>query len=184
MLFGKEKTCDISSFFDIVDEDMSENQVNMSDFRGSILCVVNVASKWSLSRKNYTQLSQLVDDYGSRGLKVLIFPCNQFGGQEPGSNDSIRKFVGDKFNASEKFTWFNKGHVNGSNARDVFSFLKEKLPSEDGTNDIRWNFTKFLISHEGEPHTRYCIKTPPFAMKEAIEKLLNDKEEMDRGEDK
>lgn len=114
---------------------------------------------------------------------MLLFPCNQFGGQEPGSHDIILKFVEDNFKASEKFTWFEKGDVNGSNTRGVFSFLKVKLPSGDGTNDVRWNFTKFLISHEGKPHTRYSPKTPPFAMKDTIEQLLNNKEEMDRSED-
>lgn len=92
------------------------------------------------------------------------------------------KFVEDHFRASEKFTWFSKGDVNGSNARDVFSFLGQKLPMKDGSHDVQWNYAKFLISREGEPHKRYSPKAPPFAMKEAIEILLNDKKEIDSAE--
>jgi len=118
-----------------------------------------------------------VDEYGSRGFKVLAFPCNQFGGQEPGTHEEILKFVEEKFQASKKFTWFEKGDVNGANTREVFSFLKQALPLEDKTKDVRWNFGKFLIDHEGEPHERYGSKAPPMVMKEAIEELLRRKEE-------
>jgi len=117
-----------------------------------------------------------VDEYGSRGLKVLCFPCNQFAGQEPGTHDEILKFVEDKFKASKKFTWFEKGDVIGSKSRDVFSLLKQELPAEDGAT-IKWNFTKFLVTHDGKPQERFGPKTPPFAMKKTIEQLLKNKEE-------
>jgi glutathione peroxidase-family protein len=92
---------------------------------------------------NYTQLPKLVDEYGPRGFKVLAFPCNQFGGQEPGSHEEILEFV-KKFDPkmSEKLDFFEKADVNGATAREVFSFLKRELPSEDGSSDIRWNFCK------------------------------------------
>jgi glutathione peroxidase len=114
----------------------------------------------------------MVDEYGTKGLKILAFPCNQFGGQEPGTHEEILKFVEENFQAKDKFTFFEKADVNGKNAREVFSFLKQKLPSSDGTTDIRWNFGKFLVDHEGIPHKRFGPKTNPLAMKESIEELL------------
>lgn len=129
----------------------------------------------------------MVDEYQDRGLKVLTFPCNQFGAQEPGSNEEILKFVEDNFQASKKFIWFEKGDVNGDNTRPAFSFLKKELP-EDGmsnpifnfakslagseTEDITWNFAKFLVDKEGKPYKRYAPTESPFSMKEDIEKLL------------
>lgn len=128
-----------------------------------------------MTKQNYTELPQLVDKYGERGLKVLAFPCNQFGGQEPGTNEEILKFV-DGFFPHEKVTWFAKGDVNGGKTRKVFSFLKRELPNHDGTSDVRWNFAKFLVDHEGNPHERFGPKTPPLSMEDTIEKLLKKKE--------
>ena len=87
-----------------------------------------------------------MDDYGSRGLRVLAFPCNQFGGQEPGSDEEISTFV-KKYdpNMLEKLTFFEKKDVNGANAREVFSFLKQALPADDGTTDVRWNFSTYRL---------------------------------------
>lgn len=84
-----------------------------------------------------------MDEYGNRGLKILAFPCNQFGGQEPGTPDQIKEFV-QKYDPDmlEKLTFFEKKDVNGANAREVFSFLKQELPADDGTTDVRWNFSK------------------------------------------
>ena len=80
---GNEKPSEETSFYDLTDKDMDGNQVNMSDFKGHVLCVVNVASKWGFTNVSYTEFAQLVDEYGSRGFKVLAFPCNQFMSQEP-----------------------------------------------------------------------------------------------------
>lgn len=129
-----------------------------------------------MTEQNYTELSQLVEKFGDRGLKVLTFPCNQFGGQEPGTHEEILNFV-DKFNARDKFTWFVKGDVNGKNAREVYSFLKRELPSDDGTADVRWNFAKFLVDNEGKPYKRFGPKTNPLKIVDDIEILLKKKEE-------
>lgn len=128
-----------------------------------------------MTKQNYTELPQLVDKYGERGLKVLAFPCNQFAGQEPGTHEEILKFV-DGFFPHEKVTWFAKGDVNGRKTRKVFSFLKRELPNHDGTADVRWNFAKFLVDHEGNPHKRFGPKTPPLSMEDTIEELLKKKE--------
>lgn len=90
-----------------------------------------------------------------------------------GTHEEILQFVDKNFNnASNKFTWFEKGHVNGKDTREVYSFLKQQLPSEDGTVDIRWNFAKFLVDHEGIPYKRFGPKTNPEDMKRDIEELL------------
>lgn len=165
-----------NAFYDLVDRDMNGNEVKMDTFRGNVLCVVNVASKWGLTKANYVQFSKIYDEYNSRGLKLLAFPCNQFGGQEPGTHEKILEFVESNFGAKDKFTWFEKGHVNGKQTREVYSFLKRRLPSEDGTADIRWNFAKFLVDHEGEPFKRYGPQTNPDDMIHDIEELLRKKE--------
>jgi len=103
------------------------------------------------------------------------FPCNQFGGQEPGTHDEILNFA-DKFGARDKFVWFEKGHVNGADTRPIYSFLKHALPNEDGTFDIRWNFAKFLVDSKGIPHKRYGSKFAPEGIIPDIEILLNEKE--------
>jgi glutathione peroxidase len=116
-------------------------------------------------------LVDLVDTYGDSGFQVLAFPSNQFGGQEPGSPEEILKFV-EKFNARDKLVFFEKADVNGTEAREVFTFLKEALPFEDGSTNIMWNFGKFLVDHEGNPVERFGSKTEPYAMKETLERLL------------
>jgi glutathione peroxidase len=125
-----------------------------------------------LTKANYVQFSKIHDALNSQGLKILAFPCNQFGAQEPGTHEEILDFVETKFGAKDKFIWFEKGHVNGAKTREVYSFLKENLPSDDGTKDIRWNFAKFLIDHEGNPVKRYGPKTNPNDMVPDIEELL------------
>jgi glutathione peroxidase len=175
VVFGKEPKVTKTNFYDLVDKDMAGKVVPMSNFKGSVLLVTNVASFWGLTKQNYTELNALMDELGPRGLKVLAFPCNQFAKQEPKSHDEILKFV-EKFGCREKLTFFKKGHVNGSKTREIFGFLKNALPSSDGTKDIRWNFAKFLVDHNGQPFKRYGSKTSPFTFKDDIEELLQKKE--------
>jgi len=93
---------------------------------------------------------------------------------EQGTNEDILKFVDDKFGAGtkDKFVWFEKSHVNGKDTRELYSYLKKALPSDDGTKDIRWNFAKFLVDSEGNPYKRYGPKTNPEEMSADIEELL------------
>lgn len=116
--------------------------------------------------------------YGDRGLQILAFPCNQFGGQEPGTHTEILEFA-KQFDADmpSKLTFFEKASVNGAETREVFSFLKNALPSDDGTNDIRWNFAKFLLTHKGEPYKRYGPKVPPMDLENDIKELLKVREQ-------
>eukprot|EP00586_Coscinodiscus_wailesii_P019003 CAMPEP_0172518756 /NCGR_PEP_ID=MMETSP1066-20121228/291007_1 /TAXON_ID=671091 /ORGANISM="Coscinodiscus wailesii, Strain CCMP2513" /LENGTH=174 /DNA_ID=CAMNT_0013301199 /DNA_START=156 /DNA_END=680 /DNA_ORIENTATION=- len=170
-MYGKEQSAVKETFGDLVDKDMDGNEVKMSSFKGSVLVITNVALTEALT-KHYTEFSQLVDKYGTKGLKVLAFPCNQFAEEEPGTHEEILNFVQDNFQAKDKFIFFEKADVNGGNAREVFNFLKHKLPSRDGSTDISWNFAKFLVDHEGVPQTRFAPECEPFAMKESIEELL------------
>jgi len=174
--FGKEKAVLKDAFYKLIDRDMSGNEVPMSKFEGKVLIAVNVASQWGLTKQNYTELVQLSDDYKSRGLEILAFPCNQFARQEPGTHEEILKFS-EKFNARDKFVFFEKADVNGADAREVFGFLKQKLPNTDGSTDIRWNFAKFLIDSNGTPYKRYGPKTGPLEMTDDIETLLKAMEE-------
>ena len=199
-MFGKEKVTSIQSFYDLVDKNMAGEEVGMTSFKGQVLLLVNVASQWGLTKQNYTEFSKIADEYSDRGLKILAFPCNQFGGQEPvsvqpdwyaleevvtdhvshlsnlnfhpkGTHEEILSFV-DKFEVRDKLTWFEKGDVNGGKCRQVWSFLKRELPNSDGTVDIRWNFAKFLVDHEGKAYKRFSPQASPFTMKEDIEELL------------
>ena len=88
-----------------------------------------------------------------------------------GTHEKILSFV-DRFNVRDKLVWFEKGDVNGAKAREVYSYLKRELPSSDGTADIRWNFGKFLVDHEGTPYKRFSPTSSPFTMREDIEELL------------
>jgi glutathione peroxidase-family protein len=138
------------------------------------LLIVNVACKCGLTALNYQQLPQLYDEYASKGLKILAFPCNQFGSQEPGSHAEILEFV-KKYDAdmAEKLVFFEKADVNGVDARAPFVALKDACPSDDGTKDIGWNFQKFLVDHEGMPFKNYSPRTAPVDMKADIDALLS-----------
>jgi len=107
----------------------------------------------------------------------LAFPCNQFKNQESGTHEEILEFVHKNFNAKDKFTFFEKGDVNGLDTREIYSYLKETIPAEDGSIDIRWNFEKFLVDHSGIPYKRFHPKKSPYQdMKDSIETLLEKKE--------
>jgi len=164
-----------NSFYDLVDRDMDGHEVKMDVFKGQVLCIVNVASYWGYTA-NYVQFSKLYDRYSSRGFRILAFPCNQFAAEEPGTHEEILEFVQENFGAKDKFAWFEKSHVNGRDAREVYSFLKRQLPEEDGTKDISWNFAKFLVDHEGRVVKRYRPNIDPEKIIPDIEKLLKKKE--------
>ncbi|CAB9505770.1 Glutathione peroxidase [Seminavis robusta] len=116
----------------------------------------------------------MADKYKGKGLRILAFPCNQFGGQEPGTHQEIIEFT-KTFDPDmpEKLEFFEKGDVNGANTREVFGFLKHTLPNDDGTTGIRWNFAKFLVDHEGKPYKRFSPQIAPNDMVVDIDELLN-----------
>ena len=147
----------------------SGEPVSLADFRGKVVLVVNTASKCGFTPQ-YAGLEQLYKDYGDKGLVVLAFPSNQFGAQEPGSDDEIESFC--QINYGVTFPVFAKGNVNGPDAWPVFDWLRTEAPGLLGTTAIKWNFTKFLVDREGRVVERFAPPTGPEALRPAIEKLL------------
>jgi glutathione peroxidase len=142
--------------FDVTTLDGTARQ--MADYRGKTLLIVNVASACGYTPQ-YTGLEALHRKYHDRGFEVLGFPCNQFGGQEPGSADEIASFCSTKFDVT--FPLFAKVDVNGAHAHPLFEHLKAEKPGALGTKAIKWNFTKFLVNARGEVVERYGSSTTP-----------------------
>ena len=141
----------------------------LSDYTGKALLIVNTASKCGFTPQ-YAGLEALHRDYGDRGFEVLGFPCNQFGGQEPGDAAEIANFCSLTYDVS--FPLFAKIDVNGSNADPLFTWLKARAPGLLGTQAIKWNFTKFLVDRAGQAVDRYAPTVKPEALKADIERLL------------
>ena len=144
-------------------------QVNLADKQGKVLLVVNTASKCGFTPQ-YDGLEALWKQYGERGFEVLAFPCNQFGGQEPGTADQIEEFC--KVNFGLSFPLMAKIEVNGPNETPLYSWLKSEAPGVMGTKSIKWNFTKFLIDRDGKVVRRYGPTDKPQSIAKDIEKLL------------
>jgi glutathione peroxidase len=140
----------------------------MEYYKGKVVVVVNTASKCGLTPQ-YEGIEELYKSYGSKGLIVLGFPCNQFMGQEPGSSEEILNFCTNKYNVT--FPMFEKIEVNGKGTHPLYVYLKEQQALE-GKNDIRWNFEKFLIDKTGEVVKRYAPKIKPADIRADIEKLI------------
>ncbi len=143
-------------------------EVDLSSYDGKVVLVVNVASQCGLTPQ-YSGLQALYDDYRDRGLVVLGFPCDQFGHQEPGTEDEIATFCESRFGVT--FPMFSKIEVNGSGTHPVWKWLKEERSGILG-GAIKWNFTKFLVGRDGEVIDRYAPTTEPAKLAEDIEKAL------------
>jgi glutathione peroxidase len=144
------------------------SDMKLADVKGPIL-VVNVASKCGFTPQ-YEGLEKLYRTYKDRGLTVLGFPCNQFGGQEPGDAAEIANFCSLTYDVS--FPVLAKVEVNGDGADPLFKYLKKAKPGLLGSQAIKWNFTKFLIDKDGNPVARYAPTDKPESLAPAIEKLL------------
>ncbi len=142
---------------------------SLSDYKGKILLIVNVASKCGFTPQ-YAGLEALWQKYRERGLAVLGFPCNQFGGQEPGDEAAIGEFCSLTYDVT--FPMFAKVDVNGDATHPVFAFLKAGAPGILGTEGIKWNFTKFLVDRKGAVVDRYASAHKPEDMADEIERLL------------
>ena len=150
-------------------EDIKGQKVELADYQGKVLLIVNTASKCGFTPQ-YEGLEELQKKYGSKNFSVLAFPCNQFGGQEPGSTNEILEFC--SLNYKNTFPIFSKINVNGSDAHPLFNYLTKEKKGILGTEKIKWNFTKFLINNNGEPIARYGPSTPPDDIQSDIEDLL------------
>jgi glutathione peroxidase len=142
---------------------------SLEDYKGKVLLVVNTASKCGFTPQ-FAGLEEMYATYKDKGLEILGFPCNQFGKQDPGSNDEIMEFC--QLNYGVSFPMFGKVEVNGSNADPLFKHLKTAAPGVLGSEGIKWNFTKFLIDSSGNVVKRYAPKDTPQAIAADIEKLL------------
>lgn len=181
------------SIYDISVKDIDGKEVSMSQYKGNVLLIVNVASKCGLTPQ-YEGLETLYQKYKDQGLEILAFPCNQFLGQEPGTNDEIQSFCSLTYNVT--FPIFDKIDVNGENESPLYTYLKAQAPFAgypEGTEEfgdmltqihkktgtgfengdaIKWNFGKFLVSRDGKTIIRFEPMVSPEMMGNDIEKLL------------
>jgi glutathione peroxidase len=148
--------------------DSHGNEKSLADYQGKVVLIVNTASKCGFTPQ-YQELQALHDRLHAEGLEVLAFPCDQFGHQEPGSNEEIQQFC--QLNYGVTFPVFAKIDVNGKTAHPLFQFLRKECGGLL-TDSIKWNFTKFLVDRNGQVVERFAPTTQPEKMVPAIEKLL------------
>lgn len=155
-------------FYDYKVKNISGEDVSMSDYKGKVVLIVNTASKCGFT-KQYEGLEELYEKYKDQGFVILGFPCNQFGAQEPGGNAEIKNFCTSTFSVT--FPMMSKIDVNGDDADPLYKFLKKEKGGILGDN-IKWNFTKFLIDREGNVVDRFASQKTPKALEKEVEKLL------------
>jgi glutathione peroxidase len=143
----------------------------LAQYAGQILVIVNVASECGFT-KQYSGLEALYKRFKAQGVTVLGFPCNQFGGQEPGTEAQIKQFCSAEYDVT--FPLFAKIDVNGSNTHALFAWLKAEAKGILGTESIKWNFTKFLVDRAGNVIDRYASNVTPAELEKKITKLLAD----------
>ena len=146
-------------------KDIDGSEVDLSSYKGKVILIVNVASACGFTPQ-YEGLQNLFERYKDKGLEILAFPCNQFGSQEPGSNEQIKTFCEDKYNIS--FKLFDKVDVIGEHASPLFNYLNEVAG-----RDIKWNFTKFLFDQNGNFIKGYGSMKTPKIIEENIIELVN-----------
>ena len=158
--------------YDFKELDIHGNIVDFNKYQNKVLLIVNVASKCG-NTPQYKDLQYLYDKYKNQGFEILGFPCNQFFMQEPKSNEEIHQFC--TLNYGINFDMFAKINVNGKEANDLYTFLKETLPWTTKAKNVKWNFEKFLIDKNGIPRYRIGNKTNPREIEDKIIELLNEK---------
>ena len=157
------------SIYDFKVKTIEGKEISLNQYKDKVLLIVNVASYCGYT-KQYKGLQELYAKYNDKGFEILGFPCNQFGEQEPGTNEEIKQFCSTNYSVT--FPLFDKIEVNGDNAHPLYKYLKTAKPGFLNAN-IKWNFTKFLIDKNGNVVDRYWTKTTPDSLTTDIEKLLN-----------
>ncbi|GFZ87567.1 glutathione peroxidase [Paenibacillus marchantiophytorum] len=157
------------SLYDIEVETINGEKKSLSAYKGKVLLVVNTASACGLT-PHYKGLQSLYEQFEDKGLVVLGFPCNQFAGQEPGTNEEIQSFC--ELNYSVTFPLFAKLDVKGENAHPLYTYLLRHTPEPYRTGEIEWNFVKFLIDANGNVVKQYGARTEPSEITPDIEALL------------
>jgi glutathione peroxidase len=159
----------MTSVYDFSAKLLNGEDVSLSRWQGQVLLIVNTASQCGFTPQ-YAGLEDLYEQFGDEGLTVLGFPCNQFGGQEPGTAEEIGEFCANKYRIS--FPLFEKIEVNGPEAHPLFKYLKKQQAGLLGTEAIKWNFTKFLANRDGAAVARFAPRIKPEDLEAPIRKLL------------
>jgi glutathione peroxidase len=161
----------MTSAHDFTHKTIDGKDCSLASYRGKVVLLVNVASRCGLTPQ-YAALEELYRGMKDRGLAVLGFPCNQFGGQEPGTEAEIQQFCSTKYDVS--FPLFSKLEVNGKDRHPLYAWLTEQATQPDGAGDVKWNFAKFLVDKDGKLIARFGPTTAPTApsVVDAIEAAL------------
>jgi len=159
----------MTKLYDFEVTTITGEQKKLSDYNGQAVLIVNTASKCGFTNQ-YAELEELHQTYGSKGLAILGFPCNQFKQQEQGSDADINSFC--QLNFGVTFDMFSKIDVNGDNADPLYKWLKSEATGLLGSKGIKWNFTKFLVNRDGDVVDRFAPTLSPKGMVKDIEKLL------------
>ncbi len=147
-----------SSIHDFKVKNIDGKKIKLSDYEGDVLLLVNVASQCGLTEPNYPRLEKLYKKYKDQGFRILAFPANNFGKQEPGSNASIKQFCKKKYHVT--FDLFAKVSVKGDDQCDLYRYLT-KHPNAKIAGDVPWNFQKYLVNREGEVIAKFDPRTLP-----------------------
>ena len=159
----------MTTLYDFQAQSITGETVNLSDYKGKALLIVNTASACGFTPQ-FAGLEALQQEFASQGLVVLGFPCNQFGSQDPGSNEDIGAFCQKNYGVS--FPMMAKIDVNGPQAHPLFQWLKTQAPGILGSKGIKWNFTKFLVNRQGQVVKRYASLDKPASMSADIAAAL------------
>ncbi len=159
----------MTSVYDFKEKAIDGKEIDFSSYKGDVLLIVNTASECGFT-KQYKGLEELHKKFEGKGLKVLGFPCNQFGHQEPGDSKTIASFCEKNFGVT--FQLFEKVDVNGKDANPLFKYLTEAAPGVLGSKGIKWNFTKFLVDRKGNVIKRFGSNTEPEKIVPDIEAAL------------
>ena len=159
----------MSTVYDFEAQSITGQAIKLDQYRGKVLLIVNTASKCGFTPQ-FEGLEELWQGYRDKGLAIVGFPCNQFGGQDPGANDQIASFC--QLNYGVSFPMMAKIDVNGPDAHPLYQWLVKEAPGILGTKAIKWNFTKFLIGKDGRVLGRYAPTDTPKALAADIEKAL------------
>jgi glutathione peroxidase len=157
------------SIYTFAIKDARGNKKALSDYQGKVLLIVNTASKCGYTPQ-YAELQELYNSFREQGLEILAFPCDQFGHQEPGSDEEIQAFC--RLNYGVTFSVFAKIEVNGTGSDPLFKYLTEQKPGPK-SGDIRWNFTKFLVDQNGTVVERFEPAVKPQSLVPVIQKMLS-----------
>lgn len=166
---AKEGKKDKMSIYDFKAKALDGKEISFNQYKGDVLLIVNTASECGFTPQ-YQGLEELHKKFAGKGLRILGFPCNQFGGQEPGDSSKIATFCRKNFGVD--FQMFEKVDVNGKDAHPLYKFLAGEAPGVLGSEGIKWNFTKFLVDRDGKVIKRFAPNVKPEDLTGDIEKLL------------